>query len=183
MRNCICRVEQDMLNKRACSFPVQSCLAISRLEGAFGANGISQEKALALIDETESIGLVHTVSNNIGNVNYICNCCGCCCAVLRGITQWGVENSVARANYYAETAPDKCAGCGTCVERCQVGAVSIDETIAIVARQRCIGCGLCVTGCPNEAMQLHRKPDAELVHPPADFATWENERLSNRGLT
>lgn len=183
VRDCICRVEQDILGSRACSFPVKNCLAISTLEGAFGANGISQGKALAVIDEAERIGLVHTVSNNIIDVNYICNCCGCCCGILRGITQWGVENSVARANYYAEADPDVCTGCEICVDRCQVSAVSIDGFAAVVSRDRCIGCGLCVTGCPDEAIQLRRRPEVELFHPPADFAAWENERLSSRGLT
>ncbi|MGB2769729.1 MAG: hypothetical protein WBC88_08405, partial [Candidatus Zixiibacteriota bacterium] len=46
----------------------------------------------------------------------------------------------------------------------------------------CIGCGLCVTGCPSEAAKLVRKADDEIVPPPVDFATWEQERLRNRGL-
>jgi ferredoxin len=45
-----------------------------------------------------------------------------------------------------------------------------------------VGCGLCVTGCPNEVARLQRRPDAEIVAPPVDFATWEHERLVNRGL-
>jgi len=182
-RDCICRVEQDVLGSRSCNFPLKNCLAISVVEGAFGTNGISLEEALAVIDETEEIGLVHTVSNNIGDVNYVCNCCGCCCGILRGITQWGVDNSVARANYHAEADPDVCTGCEICIDRCQVGAVSIDGVVATVNLSRCIGCGLCVTGCPDEAMYLQRRPDAELVHPPADFAAWEDERLRSRGLT
>jgi ferredoxin len=48
--------------------------------------------------------------------------------------------------------------------------------------KQCIGCGLCVTGCPNEVARLQRRPDAEIVHPPVDFAVWEHERLVNRGL-
>jgi len=182
-RNCICRVEQDMLGSRQCNFPLKNCLAISAAEGAFGANGISQEEALALIDKTEEIGLVHTVSNNIKDVSYVCNCCGCCCCILRGITQWGVENSVAKANYYAEADPDACTGCEICIDRCQVGAVSVDGAVATVNLDRCIGCGLCVTGCPDEAIHLQRRPDAELVHPPSDFMAWEDARLRNRGLT
>jgi hypothetical protein len=37
-----------------------------------------------------------------------------------------------------------------------------------------------VTGCPNEVARLERKPDAEIVHPPKDFAEWEHQRLRNR---
>ncbi len=182
-RNCICRFEQDMLDSRKCNFPLENCLVISDAEGAFGANGISQEEALALINKTEEIGLVHTVSNNVKDVSYICNCCGCCCGILRGITEWGIEKSVAKANYYANADPNTCTGCEICINRCQVGAVSIDGAVATVNLDRCIGCGLCVTGCPDEAIHLLRRPDAELVHPPSDFMAWEDARLHNRSLT
>ncbi|MFC2047616.1 DUF362 domain-containing protein [Chloroflexota bacterium] len=181
--NCICRVEQDMLGSRKCNFPLKNCLIISATEGAFETNGISQEQALALIDKTEENGLVHTVSNNIKDVSYVCNCCGCCCNMLRGITQWGIENSVAKANYYAEVDPDACTGCEICIDRCQVGAVFVDGTVATVNLDRCIGCGLCMTGCPDEAIHLKRRTDAELVHPPSDFIAWEDARLHNRSLT
>jgi electron transport complex protein RnfB len=181
-RDCICRTEQDLLGSRKCDFPVKNCLIFSTVEGAFGEDGISRGEALAVLDEAEEVGLVHTVSNSIDDVSYVCNCCGCCCGILRGITEWGVENSVARANYYSETDLDLCVGCGTCEDRCQVGAVSVADGVAVVDRSRCIGCGLCVTGCPNEAMHLHRLPDAETVNPPASFEAWEEERLRSRGL-
>lgn len=180
--DCICRTEQDLLGSRKCDFPVKNCLAFSTVEGAFGKDGISRDEALAVLDETEEVGLVHTVGNSINDINYVCNCCGCCCGILRGVTEWGVENSVARANYYAETDEDTCIGCGTCEDRCQVGAVSVVDDVAVVDRSRCIGCGLCVTGCPDEAIHLHRRPDAETIHPPANFEAWEEERLRSRGL-
>ena len=182
-RDCICRVEQDIIGDRKCEFPLKNCLAFSPVEGAFGDSGISRNEALAILDETEDIGLVHSVSNSVDDVNYVCNCCGCCCGVLRGITMWGVENSMVRANYYSETDTDMCTGCGVCEDRCQVGAVTVVDGISVVDRGRCIGCGLCVTGCPNEAMHLHRLPDADTVTPPLNFTAWEEERLRSRGLT
>ena len=68
------------------------------------------------------IGLVHIVSNVMRVVGYVCNCCGCCCGILRGINVYGIENSVAQANYFAVIDPE-CLGCGTCVLRCQVHAI------------------------------------------------------------
>ena len=182
VRDCICRVEQDLLGSRSCSFPLRNCLAFSGVEHPTGPATISQKEALAILDETEEIGLVHTASNNVRDVGYICNCCGCCCGILRGITQWGIENSVARANYYSEIDPADCVGCEICVDRCQVGAISMKEGLAVVDSSRCIGCGLCVTGCPDKAVHLHVRPDAQLIHPPADFMAWEEERLLSRGL-
>jgi NAD-dependent dihydropyrimidine dehydrogenase PreA subunit len=181
VRDCICRVQRDHLGCR-CSFPVKVCLSFSSVERPPGPDDISQTEALALLDRTEEIGLVHTVSNMIHGLGYVCNCCGCCCGILRGITDFGIESSVARANYFAVIDPDECLGCGTCVERCQVRAISEQDGVSVVDVARCIGCGLCVTGCPNEVARLQRRPDAEIVAPPADFAMWEHERLVNRGL-
>jgi len=182
IRDCICRVQQDHVGRR-CTFPVKMCLNFSSVERPPTPNDISREEALAILDKSEEIGLVHTVSNIAKGIGYVCNCCGCCCGILRGITDWGIENSVAYANYYSIIDPDECIGCGICVERCQVNAISLEEGVAAVDRERCIGCGLCVTGCPSNAAKLQRKPEDEIVHPPVDLATWESERLRNRGLT
>jgi len=181
LRDCICRVQQDHVGRR-CNFPVRSCLSLSSVERAPSPLDISREEALAFLDKAEEIGLVHTVSNVMKGLRYVCNCCGCCCAILRGITDWGIESSVAQANYFAVIDPEECLGCGTCVERCQVHAISTKDGVATVDRKRCIGCGLCVTGCPNKVPKLQRKPDSEIVSPPVDFAAWERERITSRGL-
>jgi len=179
--DCICRVQQDQLGHR-CDFPLSMCLSFSGADRPPRPDDISREEALSLLERSEEIGLVHTVSNVMQGVGYICNCCGCCCGILRGITDFGVENSVAYANYYAVIDPALCAGCGTCIERCQVQAILDQDGVSVVVRERCIGCGLCVSGCPDDVPQLLRKPEAETVHPPTDFAAWEHERLHHRGL-
>ena len=181
VRDCICRVQQDRL-VRKCDFPLKNCLMFSPVERKPRPGDISKEEALAILDETEEIGLVHTVSNVAEQFGYVCNCCGCCCAILRGITDWGVEKSVAYANYYSVIDADECTSCGACIERCQVNAISENDGVTTVNQNECIGCGLCVTGCPTEAAKLVRKADDEIVPPPVDFATWEQERLRNRGL-
>ncbi|MGB3340611.1 MAG: 4Fe-4S binding protein [bacterium] len=183
VRDCICRVQQDLMGDRKCDFPVKMCVNFSPVERPIHPNTISKEEALEILDKAEEVGLVHTVSNIAKDIYYVCNCCGCCCGILRGITDWGIEGSVAYANYYAKIDTDECTGCGTCIERCQVNAIQEQDEVAVVQRERCIGCGLCVTGCTVGAVQLVKKPDAEIVHPPADFAAWEKERLRNRGLS
>jgi electron transport complex protein RnfB len=181
VRDCICRVQQDQLGRK-CDFPLKNCLSFSPIERKPRPGDISREEALAILDETEEIGLVHTVSNVAKEFGYVCNCCGCCCGILRGITDWGIEKSVAYANYYSVIDADECTECGACIERCQVKAISEKDGVVTVDKKACIGCGLCVTGCPNEAAKLLRKPDDEIVAPPVDFAAWEQERLRNRGL-
>ena len=182
LRDCICRVQQGHIGRR-CDFPLKTCLSFSSAERPTSKYDISREEALSFLDKAEEIGLVHTVSNVMKGLGYVCNCCGCCCGILRGITDWGIENSVAYANYYAVIDPEECVGCGICRKRCQVNAISEDNGVSVVDRKRCIGCGLCATGCPNGAAKLEKKPDNEIVTPPIDFEAWERERLDNRTLS
>ncbi|MGD0159628.1 MAG: 4Fe-4S binding protein [Candidatus Bathyarchaeia archaeon] len=182
LRECICRVQRKTLGHK-CDFPVKTCLFFSEYERPPHRYTISQQEALAFLDKAEEIGLVHTVSNVMRGVGYVCNCCGCCCGILRGINDWGIENSVAHANYTATIDPDACLNCGTCRTRCQVHAITEQNGTSVVDTKRCIGCGLCATGCPNNAAQLKRKPPSQIINPPENFAAWEHERLHNRGLT
>ena len=183
VQECVCRVQQDHINSRRCNFPLKTCLTFSQDEQPPRSDDISREEALAILDKAEEIGLVHTVSNIMKGLSYVCNCCGCCCEILRGINDFGIEKSVAYANYYSVINSDNCVGCEICVSRCQVHAISMIEKVAVVDRKRCIGCGLCVTGCPNGAVKLQLKPDAEIVQPPEDLTSWEHQRLRNRGLS
>ncbi len=180
--DCVCRVQQDLLDSRRCDFPVKACLwfSASETEGSEGA--ISQAEALEFLDEVEKIGLVHTVSNVQEGHGYVCNCCGCCCGLLRGITEWGIHDSVAQANYYAEIDQELCTACAVCAGRCQVNAISESEGSYLVDRALCIGCGLCVTGCADHAVTLRPRPAEEVVAPPQNLAAWEQQRLGSRGL-
>jgi NAD-dependent dihydropyrimidine dehydrogenase PreA subunit len=182
LSDCICRVQQDLAGHRHCEFPVRSCLSFSSKPRDPGPHDLSKEEAIAVLERFEEMGLVHTVSNVAQGVGYVCNCCGCCCGILRGITQFGIENSVAQANYFAVLDPDLCANCGICLGRCQVQAISFEGGRTSVDRARCIGCGLCVSGCPQHALILQLKPENEKIAPPQDFADWEHQRLQNRGL-
>jgi ferredoxin len=187
VRDCICRAQQDLEGTRKCTFPLHVELIFYTGKPSDVPPVppfVTKEEALAVLDKTEKIGLVHTVSNVAEGVGYVCNCCVCCCLILRGITEFGIEKSVAASNYYSVIDPSKCKGCGTCIQRCQMHAISANaDEIAVVNLVKCIGCGLCVTGCPANVARLERKPEEEIVTPPIDFATWEHERLLNRGLT
>jgi len=177
--DCICRVQQNYVGRR-CEFPLRTCLTFSTSERQPSENDISKEEALDFLDKAEEIGLVHTVSNVMNGLGYICNCCGCCCGILRGINDWGIENSVADANYYAEIEANKCSGCGKCRNRCQVHAISEKGGVSVVNHKKCIGCGLCVTVCPSGAARLERKSESEIVNPPVNFEAWEHKRLLYR---
>ncbi|MGP8320675.1 MAG: 4Fe-4S binding protein [Methanosarcinaceae archaeon] len=48
---------------------------------------------------------------------------------------------------------DECVGCGTCVDECPTGAISMnDNDIAVVNADECTDCGACIDACPTEAI-------------------------------
>jgi len=102
---------------------------------------------------------------------------------MRGVSQLGIENSVARSDFYAAVDPEVCTGCETCVERCQFSAPSIADHISQVDQKRCVGCGLCVMTCPSGAMTLIRKPEDQISVPPRNMKEWATERAENRGIS
>ena len=71
VRDCICRVQQDLLDSRKCDFPVHVCLNFAPVERPPSPRDISQEEALNLLDEVEEIGLVHSVTNVAKGIYYV----------------------------------------------------------------------------------------------------------------
>jgi Na+-translocating ferredoxin:NAD+ oxidoreductase subunit B len=75
------------------------------------------------------------------------------------------------SNYFAEVNQDECSGCETCLERCQMEALKMNEyQLAEINLDRCIGCGLCAAACPEEAIQLIPKPEPLRRTPPENSA-------------
>ncbi|MFC2116496.1 ATP-binding protein [Bacteroidota bacterium] len=177
--NCICRVQQKLIGK-GCEHPVENCLVFSRRAGAFNRREdirtISKEDALNILEEADREGLVHSTNNAQEDVNYICNCCTCSCGVLRGIAEYGSQNSIARSDFYAKVDEDQCTGCEDCIERCQFNALKMNGDICTVDRSFCYGCGLCISSCPSGALTLEQKNPEDLMPPPQDDMAWREKR-------
>lgn len=45
-----------------------------------------------------------------------------------------------------------CIGCGLCTRQCEVGAIRIEESHAIIDYSLCVGCGKCEEKCPTKAI-------------------------------
>jgi electron transport complex protein RnfB len=187
VNDCICKKEKELLG-HPCDRPVQVCLALAPVPNVFKkyptGKEITKQEAHDLIKMAEEVGLVHLTYNVQGGSFYICNCCKCCCGVLRSINELGIPASmVINSNYYAEIDPEKCISCGTCSdERCQVGAVEEGTDAYRIIPDRCIGCGLCVSTCPNEAIRLVHKGQDQIAQPPVNEDAWFEERGRMRGV-
>lgn len=182
--DCICKKEQGLLDN-PCSKPHEVCLGISPpemppLTTPYG-RAITRKEAYGVLERAEEAGLVHLTTNTETGHWFICNCCGCCCGVLRAINM-GLPD-VVNSHYYAEIDPNLCSACGTCLdERCQIKAIEEGEEIYRVITDKCIGCGLCVTGCPEEAVRLVRKAPEDILLPVKDEEAWNDERARQRGV-
>lgn len=170
LAKCICRVQQRLLDK-GCDKPLEVCFMFGSHAHYYVERGmaryVTREEALQVVDKCDEAGLVPQPFN-AQDPGGFCNCCGDCCGQLRGLRMHPKPAERVAAMYYAAVDPELCAACGTCLERCQMDAITTDaDDIASVNRDRCIGCGLCVTTCPSEAMKLHLKPESERTQPPA----------------
>ena len=80
---------------------------------------------------------------------------------MKGITQKGHDKrKYLNALFEAVVDTESCISCEDCVDRCPVGAISVEE-VAVVNREKCLGCGLCAGICSSEAITLHLREDRE----------------------
>jgi len=168
---CICKQEKDIMGesckqtdiRETCFFfGAAAKLYVDKSQGRM----ITKEEALKKLKEAEEAGLVLQPTNSKRPIGFCC-CCGCCCAILSNqkiLTTHPIE--FFSTSYYAIVDSERCVGCGTCLDRCQMEAIEIIDDVATIRADRCIGCALCVSTCPNEAKILKKKD--EEYEPPAD---------------
>jgi len=176
---CACReLEQK------CDAPREACMLFDEtctylVERGFGRY-LTKEEMKEKLREMDRAGLVHQVNNAQENLTFVCNCCTCCCGLLRASLEWGNPNVFVSSGFVPLIDAGLCNGCGTCAEeRCPVGAVVVVEGTAQVDEDRCIGCGLCATGCPNQAVSLAKK--RETAPPPRTMSEMGLRILEEKG--
>ena len=179
LTHCACRV-----SVAKCDKPKEVCLIFEDVgeflvERGF-ARHISKEEGMKVLDEAEKAGLVHTSNNSSDKALLICNCCPCCCTVLRGMTQLKQPHAFEPSRFEARVISEDCTGCGVCAEeRCPMKTIKMKEDIAVVNTANCIGCGLCVTGCPVDAIVLEER--ATLPSIPATVTEMGAKVLQEKG--
>jgi ferredoxin len=170
--NCVCRQMKDVME--------DPCKVTSRRELCLGfgkpaqlyidqgwGRSISKKEALEILRKNEDDGLVLQPDDS-QQLNFICSCCGCCCEFLTTLKKLGSPGNFSITNYYAEVDSEFCTGCGTCVEICQMNAISLKNELSSIKRRKCIGCGNCVAKCPSEAIQLNKREREFTPYPTMD---------------
>lgn len=188
MHNCVCKQNMDLLNQpckltedqRTCN--TFGTMAEVLLEAGLGRE-VTRKAMLDALQKYEDTGFVLQPENS-QNPRYFCACCGCCCSVLQMMKKFPRPAELYTSNYFAAVDSSKCEGCETCIDRCQMEALTLTGGVSTVDLDRCIGCGLCVTTCPSDAIQLEKK-EKEIV-PPKDagdlYQTIMTRKLQQMGM-
>jgi ferredoxin len=186
---CMCKLQKKHIDG-GCDHPTNTCLVFSQSEGAFDnvpvIQALTKDEAFQNLKDFEDAGLVHTMGNfretNPG-MDFICSCCTCGCTFLRSLSEFGMENSVAKTNFYSVVDKEVCNSCGECLDRCQFKAISVENDVYHFDKKKCAGCGLCVITCEPKALKLERKTEEESVQTPQNIMKWNEERAKERGMS
>jgi ferredoxin len=158
--DCICRLGKSLVG-HTCEHTsrMQTCLTFGQAAAGMVQTGaarfIERDEVLAALDEADHDGLVLQPENTQAPL-FVCCCCGDCCGVLTSAKRLPAPADYFSTNYVASADAATCDGCGTCLTRCRMDAVSLDTGHAVIAATHCIGCGLCVGTCQAGAITLSR---------------------------
>jgi ferredoxin len=175
---CYCRHKMGHVG-RACDAPLDICMTFNNTAAALTRHGVARTvdavECLDLLARAREQGLVQFGENVRERVNFICNCCGCCCEAMIAARRFGHLHPVHTTNFLPEVASAECTGCAKCVSACPVEAMTLvsandpgkpKRSRANLDENLCLGCGVCVTACPEDNITL--VPRGERVITPLD---------------
>jgi len=172
--HCTCRRRKEAVENKCDSshsmVDIQFNLSAEYLIARNAGKRVSADEAMALFDEFEDLGLLHTCENSdrMRPRWGMCNCCVDCCMIYEPMNRFGVAvtKCVAKSRYEARVEQETCTGCQICLDWCRFGAIEMERAgdskkfKAVVDPEKCMGCGVCVLKCDDQALKLH------LVRPP-----------------
>ena len=167
---CYCRHKMEHLG-RACKAPMDICMTFNTTAASLTKHGharrIDSFECLDLLQQAYDHNLVQFGENVREEVNFICNCCGCCCEAMIAARRFAVLNPVHTTNFLPSINELHCNGCSKCVNVCPVEAMTLisakdphhpNRKKASLNEERCLGCGICVRSCTSKSLQLKSRP-------------------------
>ncbi len=166
---CYCRHKMQHLDK-ACDAPMDICMTFNTTGASLIRHGHARKvdisEGLDLLQQAWDANLVQFGENNRNRVNFICNCCACCCEAMIAARKLGIMQPVHTSNFVIQSKVNQCKGCGKCVDSCPVDALTLvsannpdkpNSNKVLVDQKLCLGCGVCVRNCKNSALELERR--------------------------
>jgi len=168
---CYCRHKMTHVD-RACDAPMNICMTFNTTAESLTRHGHAREvevsEAMELLAKAYENNLVQFGENVRQKVNFICNCCGCCCEAMTAARRFAVMHPVHTTNFLPVVEENTCNGCGKCVNLCPVEAMILvsandpnrpKKKLARVDESRCLGCGVCIRACTKtESITLASRP-------------------------
>ena len=167
---CYCRHKMEHLGK-ACNAPMHICMTFNSTAASLTKHGharrIDADECQDLLARAYDHNLVQFGENVREEVNFICNCCGCCCEAMIAARRFAIFNPVHTTNFIPVIDNLLCNGCGKCVNVCPVEAMSLVSANdplqpklkkALLNEERCLGCGLCQRNCTRKNILLKSRP-------------------------
>jgi len=160
---CYCRHAARLRGEDTHGLPMEVCLwfgaaadfAVERL----GGRRLTRAEAREVLDRCEAAGLLHMSRNTAADIDFLCNCDRWHCEVVGEMLRQPRPGRVFNSGFEPRFDAARCAACGTCVERCPAGALTLaDGAVPRLDLDRCFGCAVCATGCPQEAVAMAAKP-------------------------
>lgn len=172
---CYCRHKMQHLG-RACDAPQEICLTFNTSAQALIRHGHAREvdvaEGLDLLQQAYAHDLVQFGENVRESVNFICNCCGCCCEAMIAARRFAVMHPIHTTAFLPAVDEGGCNGCEKCVRVCPVEAMTAvsandprhpKRTVARLDEDRCLGCGVCVRTCARRAIALRPRASRRLT--------------------
>ena len=172
---CYCRHKKQHLGT-ACDAPMDICMTFNNTAASLIRHGhareVDQSEGMDLLQQAYEHNLVQFGENVQQRVDFICNCCGCCCEAMIAARRFAVMNPVHTTNFIPIVNEESCNGCGKCVNVCPVEAMTLVSAndpnhpklkLAKLDEERCLGCGVCVRACNQDSLMLESRSERVLT--------------------
>ena len=172
---CYCRHKMEHVGK-ACSAPQDICMTFNTTAASLTKHGVARpvdkRECHDLLQQAYEHNLVQFGENVREQVNFICNCCGCCCEAMIAARRFAILNPVHTTNFIPVVDEASCNGCSKCVNVCPVEAMTLVSAndphkprmkIARLNEDLCLGCGVCLRSCNKDSLSLESRPKRVLT--------------------